>query len=75
MARKFQENRQPRRDASRKFSDMSMHRYITHRRLVNGVLGAVLTVTAASSVYQCADTESIALGFGKALPMAAHRCV
>ena len=35
------------------------------------VLGAVVTVTAASSMYQCADTESIAFGFGRVAPIAA----
>jgi serine/threonine protein kinase len=36
---------------------------------------AVLTVTAASSMYQCADTESIAFGFGRVAPIDAHPCV
>jgi hypothetical protein len=38
-------------------------------------LGAVLTVKAASSMYQCAETESIAFGLGRLAPMAAHRCI
>jgi hypothetical protein len=32
-------------------------------------------VTAASSMYQWADTESIAFGFGRVAPIAAQRCV
>jgi hypothetical protein len=39
------------------------------------VLGAVLTVTAASSMYQWADTESIPFGRGKLAPIAAQRFV